>query len=144
LALQVAAEALEGFHDGVWLVELAVLSDPGLVPKSVASAMGVLEQPGRVLTETLADALRAKSALVILDNCEHMVTACAHLTTVLLRACPKLRILATSREALGVTGEITWRVPSLSVPDPQHRSLRSTHGRSARKRSWLPRTKSPN
>jgi len=119
LALQVAAEVLEGFHDGVWLVELAALSDPSLVPKAVASALGVPEQPGRVLTETLADALRGKSMLVILDNCEHLVTACAHLATALLRACPNLRILATSREALGVTGETTWRVPSLSVPDPE-------------------------
>ncbi len=120
LALQVAAEALEGFPDGVWLVELAVLSDPSLVPKAVASALDVPEQPGRGLTETLAHSLRGKSVLVILDNCEHLLAACAHLTDALLRACPNLRILATSREALGVTGETTWRVPSLSVPDPQH------------------------
>jgi predicted ATPase/class 3 adenylate cyclase len=119
LALQVAAEALEEFPDGVWLVELAALSDPSLVPNAVASALGVPEQPSRVLTETLADFLRGKSVLVILDNCEHLVAACAYLTTALLRTCPNLRILATSREALGVTGETTWRVPSLSVPDPQ-------------------------
>jgi predicted ATPase len=119
LALQVAAEALEGFPDGVWLVELAALSDPSLVPKMVASALDVPEQPGRALTGTLADSLRGKSVLVILDNCEHLVAACAHLTTALLRACPRLRILATSREALGVAGETTWRVPSLSIPDPQ-------------------------
>jgi predicted ATPase/class 3 adenylate cyclase len=119
LALQVAAEALQGFPDGVWFVELAVLSDPSLVPKSVASALDVPEQPGRSLTETLVDALRLKSVLVILDNCEHLVAACAHLSAALLRTCPNLRILATSREALGVTGETTWRVPSLSVPDRQ-------------------------
>jgi predicted ATPase/class 3 adenylate cyclase len=119
LALQAAAEALEQFPDGVWLVELAVLSDPSLVPKAVASALGVLEQPSRGLTETLADALRGKSVLVILDNCEHLVAACAHLTTAILRTCPDLRILATSREVLGVTGETAWHVPSLSVPDPQ-------------------------
>jgi len=119
LALQMAAEGLEEFPDGVWLVELAALTDPSLVPKAVASALGVPEQPGRGLTETLADSLRGKSVLVILDNCEHLVAACAHLTTALLRACPNLRVLATSREALGVTGETTWRVPSLSVPDPQ-------------------------
>jgi len=100
-------------------VELAALSDPSLVPKAVASALGVPEQPGRVLTEALAHSLRGKSVLVILDNCEHLVAACAHLTDALLRACPNLRILATSREALGVTGETTWRVPSLSVPDPE-------------------------
>jgi predicted ATPase/class 3 adenylate cyclase len=120
LALQVAAEVLEEFPDGAWLVELAALSDPSLVPKSVASALGVPEQPGRVLTDTLADFLRGKSVLVILDNCEHLVEACAHLTDALLRACLNLRILATSREALGVTGETTWRVPSLSHPDPQN------------------------
>jgi len=119
LALQVAAEALEEFPDGVWLVELAALSNPGLVPKAVASALGVSEQPARSLTETLRDALRRKSVLVVLDNCEHLVAACAHLADAVLRACPNLRILATSREALGVTGETVWRVPSLPVPDPQ-------------------------
>jgi predicted ATPase/class 3 adenylate cyclase len=119
LTLQVAAQLLEGFQDGVWLVELAALTDPSLVPKAVASALGVPEQPGRVLIETLVGSLRGKSVLLILDNCEHLVAACAHLTTALLLACPNLRILATSREALGVTGETTWRVPSLSVPDPQ-------------------------
>jgi predicted ATPase/class 3 adenylate cyclase len=119
LALQVAAEVLEVFRDGAWLVELAALSDPSLVPRAVASALDVPEQPGRGLTETLANTLRGKSVLVILDNCEHLVAACAHLTDALLRTCPNLRILATSREGLGVTGETTWRVPSLSVPDPQ-------------------------
>ena len=119
LALQVAAEVLRDFPDGVWLVELAALSDPSLVPKAVASALDVPEQPGQGLTETLVGFLRGKSVLIILDNCEHLVAACADLTTALLRACPNLRILATSRETLGVTGETTWRVPSLSVPDPQ-------------------------
>ena len=71
------------------------------------------------MTETLADSLRGKSMLVVLDNCEHLVEACAHLADAVLRACPNLRILATSREALGVTGETVWRVPSLPVPDPQ-------------------------
>jgi non-specific serine/threonine protein kinase len=120
LALQVAAEGIEEFPDGVWLVELAALSSPDLVPKAVASALGVPEQLARSLTETLRDALRAKSVLVILDNCEHLVEACAQLADALLRTCTNLRILATSREALGVTGETTWRVPSLPVPDPQH------------------------
>ena len=119
LALQVAAETLEEFPGGVWLVELAALSDPTLVPQAVASALAVSEQPGRALTDTLRDALRGKSMLVVLDNCEHLVTACARLADALLRTCPNLRILTTSREALGVTGETIWRVPSLSVPDPQ-------------------------
>src|SRR6516225_8299379 len=120
LALQVAAEGLEEFPDGVWFVELAALSDPNLVLKAVASVLSGLEQPGPVMTETLADSLRGKSMLVVLDNCEHLVEVCAHLADALLRGCPNLRILATSREALGVTGETVWRVPSLSVPDPQH------------------------
>ncbi len=119
LALQVAAEALEEFPDGVWFVELAALSDSSLVPKAVASSLGMPEQPGRMLIEALADYLRGESALVILDNCEHLVAACAQLADALMRTCPSLRILATSREALGVTGETTWRVPSLSLPDPQ-------------------------
>jgi predicted ATPase/class 3 adenylate cyclase len=120
LALQVAAEALEEFPDGVWLVELAVLSDPTLVPQAVASALGVTEQPSRSMMDTLREGVRDKSMLVLLDNCEHVVAACAHLTIAVLKACPNLRILATSREALGVTGEITWRVPPLSLPDPQN------------------------
>ena len=120
LALQVAPGVLQEFPDGVWLAELAPLSDSSLVPNAVASALGVPEQPGRGLTQTLADSLRPKSALIILDNCEHLVAACAHLTDTLLRACPHLRVLATSREGLGVTGETIWRVPSLSLPDPQH------------------------
>jgi predicted ATPase len=107
----VAAEALEEFPDGVWLVELTALSDPNLVLKAIASVLSVLEQPGRVMIETLADSLRGKSMLVVLDNCEHLVEACAHLADALPRGCPNLRILATRREALGVTGETVWRVP---------------------------------
>ncbi|HEV2358477.1 MAG TPA: AAA family ATPase, partial [bacterium] len=120
LALQVAAEVLEEFPHGVWLVELGTLSDPSLVPKVAASALGLPEQPGRPLIETLTGALRSKSALCILDNCEHLLVACAQLTDALLRTCPNVRILATSREALGVMGETTLRVPSLSLPDLQH------------------------
>ena len=118
LALQVAADVVDDYPDGVWLVEFAPIADPSLVPKTVASALNVPEQPGRDMMETLVDALRPKTLLVLLDNCEHLVAACARLTD-LLRACPDLRLLATSREALGVSGETTWRVPSLSLPDPQ-------------------------
>ncbi len=120
LALEVADDLVEGFEDGAWLVELASLSDPALVPQAVASVLGVREQPGRPLTETLLDHLRPKKALLVLDNCEHLIGACAGLADALLRACPNLRILATSREALGVAGEGTWPVPSLSLPDPRH------------------------
>ncbi len=117
LALQVAAEVMEEFKDGVWVAELASLSDPTLVPKAVASAMNVPEQPGRPLSETLVDSLRSRSLLLLLDNCEHLLPACAHLAEILLRACPTLRMLATSREALDIEGETTYRVPSLSLPD---------------------------
>src|SRR5918997_4343565 len=117
LALAAAGEALEAFEDGVWLVELASLADPSLVPQVVASTLGVREQPGRTLTETLSDYLSSKKMLVVLDNCEHLIEACAELAEALLRSCPELRVLATSREALGINGEVVWPVPSLSLPD---------------------------
>jgi predicted ATPase len=117
LALQAAAEALPDAPDGVWLVELAALADPALVPQAVAVAVGVREEPGRALVATLSDALRPKRLLLVLDNCEHLLEACARLADVLLRACPHLTILATSREALGLAGEAPYRVPSLSLPD---------------------------
>ncbi len=120
LALQVAADRLDGFPDGVWVVELAPLADPALVPRAVASAFGILEGSGRPVTEALADFLRPKSLLLILDNCEHLLEACATLADTLLRRCPSLRVLATSREGLGIAGELTYRVPSLSLPDLKH------------------------
>ncbi|MGH2452822.1 MAG: ATP-binding protein [bacterium] len=120
LALQLAAEELEAFADGVWLVELASLSDPLLVPHAVASALGVREQAERPIMASLTEHLQFKRVLLLLDNCEHMIQACADLTDVLLRACPHLRILASSREALGIGGELAYRVPSLGVPDLRH------------------------
>jgi predicted ATPase/class 3 adenylate cyclase len=119
LALQVAADLLEEYADGVWLVELAPLEDPALVRQTVASALGVREEPGHLLTATLTEYLRPKSLLLLLDNCEHLLPACAQLAEGLLRACPKLRVLASSREALGIRGERTYRVPSFIVPDPE-------------------------
>jgi predicted ATPase/class 3 adenylate cyclase/DNA-binding SARP family transcriptional activator len=120
LALQVAAELVEEYADGVRLVELAPLADPTLVPQAVAVAFGLWEEPGRSLTETLVNYLRARSLLLLLDNCEHLLAACAQLAEGLLRACPNLRILASSREGLRVAGEQTYRVPSLTMPDPRH------------------------
>ena len=116
LAQEVAGGLVEFFPDGVWLVELASISDGELVPQAVAAAMGVREQPGRPLAGTLADALQRKKALLVLDNCEHLVEAAARLVDTLLSSCPRFKVLATSREPLGVGGEITWRVPPLPVP----------------------------
>src|SRR5262245_31766059 len=118
LALQAAADALPAYPDGVWLVELAALRDPGLVPQAVADPVGVREEPGRPLLATLTDALRPKRLLLVLDNCEHLLDACARLADALLRACPHVRLLATGREALGLAGEQAWPVPPLPVPAP--------------------------
>ncbi len=116
LALHIAADLLEDYNDGGWLIDLAALSDPALIPHAVASAIGVREPPGRALTEALVERLRAKSVLLLLDNCEHLVAGCAEFADGLLRACPNVSVLATSREPLGTAGEATYRVPSLSVP----------------------------
>ena len=113
LALAVASDVAEDFEDGVWLVELASLSDPELVPQAVTSTLGVPEQPGRSLTKTLSDHLRTRKVLLVLDNCEHLIETCAALAGTLLRACPRLRVLATSREALGIVGEVAW---PLTIP----------------------------
>jgi DNA-binding SARP family transcriptional activator len=121
LALEVARSLVGVYPDGVWLVELAPLADPELVPKAVASALGLPEQPNRQLTETLVDALRSKRMLLVLDNCEHLVEVCAGLAETLLSPCPGLQILATSRETLGAAGEVVWRVSPLSWPGSQRR-----------------------
>jgi predicted ATPase len=117
LALEVARDLLEAYPDGVWLVELAPLSEAALVPKAVAEALRVPERPAEPLADTLTEVLRVRQLLLILDNCEHLLEATARLVDVLLDSCPRLRILATSREALGVEGEIRWLVPPLSVPE---------------------------
>jgi non-specific serine/threonine protein kinase len=120
LALAVAAELVVQYADGVWLAELAALADPALVSQAVAGVLGLREEPNHPILATLIDHLKGKHLLLVLDNCEHLVGACADLASALLRACPGLRILATSREGLGVTGEQQYRVPSLSVPDLKH------------------------
>jgi predicted ATPase/DNA-binding CsgD family transcriptional regulator len=119
LALTVAFEVVGSFENGAWFVELAPLTDPNLVPQAVAHALGVREAPGRPLDETFFEHLQDKELLLILDNCEHLTEACAMLVDALLRSCPRMRILATSREALGVPGEIRFAVPPLSMPDPR-------------------------
>ncbi len=116
LALQVAAELLDGIGDGVWLVELANVTDPGAVPSTVASALGVAERPAQDTLDTLLDVLGGQRRLVVLDNCEHLIDACATLVDSIVRHCPGIHVQATSREPLRIDGEIVYRVPPLSLP----------------------------
>jgi predicted ATPase/class 3 adenylate cyclase len=120
LSLQVAAEVTDEFTHGVWFVELAALTDPALIPQTVAWVLGLREEQGRPLMTMLADYVHAKTALIILDNCEHLIEGCAQFADTVLRAAPQVKILASSREALSIGGEATYRVPSLAAPDPQH------------------------
>jgi non-specific serine/threonine protein kinase len=117
LAIQVAGEIAKDYPDGVWLIELASLTDPVLVPQKMASVLGLRQEPSRTLQETLTTYLAMRDLLILLDNCEHMIDAIAQLVDTLLRACPKLRVMTTTREALGIAGETAFRVPSLSLPD---------------------------
>jgi predicted ATPase/class 3 adenylate cyclase len=116
LGLQVAAGLLDGSGDGVWFADLAPLQDGDLVAVTVASVLGILQDPGRPLIDTLAEAVGRRSLLVLLDNCEHVIDACAKLADALLRNCPHIALLATSREPLGIDGELIHRVPSLDTP----------------------------
>jgi non-specific serine/threonine protein kinase len=120
LALQASARLLDAFADGVWWVELALLNDPELLPQAVAEVCDVREEAGVPVTRTLVDALRPRTLLLILDNAEHLIDPCARLVEALLRGCPHIRLLLTSRETLGITGESVLRVPSLSLPDRQN------------------------
>jgi predicted ATPase/DNA-binding SARP family transcriptional activator len=121
LALQAGAQLLNSNPDGVWLVSLEALTDSRLVYQSVASVFGAREQPGTSLTEVVIDLSKTKRMLLILDNCEHMIEACARFADELLRSAPDLRILATSRERLGISGEVVWQL--LPMPIPQSEGL---------------------
>ena len=125
LALKVARDLAGAYPEGAWLVELAPLSEPELVPQAVAGALRVREQPSRSLVETLVDTLGARRMLLVLDNCEHLVGAVVGLVDELLGACPGLRVLATSRETLNAAGEVNWVAPSLTVPDPRYEEART-------------------
>jgi predicted ATPase/DNA-binding CsgD family transcriptional regulator len=120
LALRVAHDrAARGgadVADGVWLVELASLADPDMVRRALAAVLGVAEQPSRPLETTIAEAIRTRQMLLVLDNCEHVIDVCASITERLLDATPGLRVLVTSREPLGVAGEVAWAVPPLTLP----------------------------
>jgi predicted ATPase/class 3 adenylate cyclase len=123
LSLQLGADQLSAFKDGVWLVELAPLSDPAFVVSTIASVLELHEVPGIPLLHIVIDYLRLKQLLLILDNCEHLVEASAQTADQLLHACPDLKVIASSREALGINGETVYRVPSLSLPDTSTKSL---------------------
>jgi predicted ATPase/class 3 adenylate cyclase len=127
LGLQAAAESIQDYPDGVWLVELASVTDPERLTLTVAQALGLIKRQGgvgalalagesRPVIETIIDYLRGRQVLLILDNCEHLITACAELATTLLQSCPAVTIMATSREGLGISGEALWQVPSLGLP----------------------------
>lgn len=116
LAMEVGANIVDRFSDGVWLVELAPLSDPALLPQTIAAALGLREQAAGSIENTILEHVAQKNLLLILDNCEHMIDACARLSATFLSAGAHLKIIATSRQALNIGGEIVWQVPSLSVP----------------------------
>ena len=116
LALQVAADTLAGYPDGAWFVDFAPLTEPDTVASTVARSLGLADEQARTPLETLAHHIGAQQMLLVLDNCEHLIAACATVAESLLVRCPSLAVLATSREPLGVPGEIAWRVPSLSLP----------------------------
>jgi predicted ATPase/class 3 adenylate cyclase len=118
LGLQVAAELLDGSGDGVWLVELAAVTGEDAVAPAIRDALGIAAQPGRPALETLLDAMAFQDLLIVLDNCEHLIGTCAKIADAIVRRCPRVHLLATSREPLGIGGEMIYRVPSLSLPGP--------------------------
>lgn len=125
LAVEIANDSVGGYTDGVWFVALEALSAGEQVAGQIANILEVKEEPGYPLLESLTNFLRSKRLLLVLDNCEHVLRGSTQITGHLLRECAGLRVLATSREALGITGEIAWAVPALSVPDPDHLPLES-------------------
>ncbi|MGH3301551.1 MAG: ATP-binding protein [Streptosporangiaceae bacterium] len=116
LGLQVAADLLDGIGDGAWLVELATVTDGAAIPAAIAAVLGVVSQPGRSALDTLIAALAPQHLLIVLDNCEHLIDACASTADAILRRCPRVHLLITSREPLGISGEAIYRVPPLSLP----------------------------
>ena len=123
LSLQVGRKLLDKFKDGVWFIPLDSLSEPALVPQTVASVFGIRPSNSEPVIETLTRAMRENATLLILDNCEHLLDACAELTTTLLANCPNIKVLATSREVLNISGEATYQTPSLLLPEQDEISL---------------------
>ncbi len=120
LSIEAAAQLLDQFPDGAWLAELAPVADPDFIPQTLLAIFSLREDPHRSPTAVLIDHLRGKSLLLLLDNCEHLVEGCARIAEALVSACPDLRILVTSREVLGIAGEVDYHIPSMRTPDPAH------------------------
>jgi transcriptional regulator with XRE-family HTH domain len=123
LALETAKQLVESYRDGIWLIELASLSDPNLVLQTVASTLGIPESHDALPTVALTKYLRTKQLLLILDNCEQIVAVTAHIADEILRICPQVQILVTSREILNLIGEVQFRVPPLSLSKKHHRTV---------------------
>ena len=131
LALQAAAEKLPEYPGGVWLVELAALTEPDTIMPAIADVLKIRETPRLSLLDELIEGLQDQSVLLLLDNCEHLIEACAKLVYTLLAACPGLKIMATSREPLGIMGETILRVPSLSIPSAEELDQQGAHASEA-------------
>jgi predicted ATPase/class 3 adenylate cyclase len=119
LSLEVAADLRDECSDGVWLVELAAVDDEGMVASAISQDLGIVRQSGRPVLEALLDALAPQHMLIVLDNCEHLIGGCAKAADAIVRQCPEVRLVATSREPLGIGAETIYRVPPLSLPDPR-------------------------
>jgi len=117
ISLQIAKEFIDKFSDGVWFVDLSPLEDPELLPQELANTLSITEEPGKPIASTLKEQIKEKNCMLLLDNCEHLVDATADLAQQLLSGSPDIKLLATSREALKISGEVLWRVPSLSLPE---------------------------
>ena len=117
---------LDGSGDGVWLVELAAVSEAGAVASTVCRALGISSHPDRPALETLLDALAPQNVLIILDNCEHLIGECARVADAISRRCPLVHLMTTSREPLGIGGETIYRVPSMSLPSTEDGEVSAT------------------
>ncbi|MEP6943095.1 MAG: tetratricopeptide repeat protein [Betaproteobacteria bacterium] len=141
LAVQVAADALESYPDGAWMVELAALADPALVTQTVANELGLKESRGKTIEQSLVEHLSSRRALLVLDNAEHLLAECAQLADTLLRRCAKVALLVSSREGLSIAGEATYRVPSLPMPDPKQDKTPEQVGRFESTRLFVERAR---
>jgi predicted ATPase len=118
LSQEIALSLLEDYKDGVWFIDLAPITDPNLVAKEIIQVLKIQEESDKAIVDTLVENIKNRSLMILLDNCEHLIQACAEIADKLLRSVRNLRILSTSREALNISGEVVWRIPSLSCPDP--------------------------